>query len=164
MKSDPRRILLVMSTATYRAEAFLSAARRLGLPVVVGSERRQALAAANPDAHLVLDLADPSAAVRQAREFAGRVPLRAVIGTDDSSERLQQGRLARAVSTDYTNDLSRSGVEAHAPQCPEAATRSTRPPTTQDTWEQRANEGLAESHLRVVIADRVFAFLGWEGL
>ncbi len=39
------RVLLLLPTATYRAPDFIAAAARLGVEVVVGSERRQAMAA-----------------------------------------------------------------------------------------------------------------------
>jgi biotin carboxylase len=44
-----------MTTTTYRATSFLQAAEALGIPAVVGSDRRQSLAAANPAGHLTLD-------------------------------------------------------------------------------------------------------------
>ena len=35
------RVLLLMTTATYRATSFLEAAEALGVPAVVGSDRRR---------------------------------------------------------------------------------------------------------------------------
>jgi biotin carboxylase len=77
------RLLLLMTTTTYRAHAFLEAARRLGLPVVVGSERSQALAAANPAGHLTLDFTAPAEAIRTIVEFARVYPLGGVVAADD---------------------------------------------------------------------------------
>ena len=54
-----QRLLLLMTTTTYRAQAFLEAAKRLDIPVTVGSERAQALAAVNPAGHLTLDFSAP---------------------------------------------------------------------------------------------------------
>jgi len=77
------RVLLLMSTATYRAGAFLEAARALGVPAVVGTDRAQALASLNPEGHLTLDFADEAGSVREIVAFARRTPLEAVIATDD---------------------------------------------------------------------------------
>lgn len=77
------RVLLLMKATTYRAGAFLEAARYLGLDVTIGSDRRQALSEHNPRGHLVLDFDDVHAAVLQAVEFAREVPLAAVLATDD---------------------------------------------------------------------------------
>src|SRR5262249_34179841 len=77
------RVLLLLSTATYRASAFLEGARALGVPVVVGSDRAQALAALHPEGHLTLDFGDERGATQEIVAFAGRTPLDAVIAGDD---------------------------------------------------------------------------------
>lgn len=77
------RLLLLMTTATYRASAFLEAARRLDIPVVVGSDREQALSAANPAGHLTLDFLAPEKATGAIVEFAKHYPIRAVVAADD---------------------------------------------------------------------------------
>jgi biotin carboxylase len=77
------RLLLLMTTNTYRASAFLEAARRLGVPVVVGSEHQQALAAANPEGHLTLDFAAPEEASGAIVEFAHTHPIRGIVAADD---------------------------------------------------------------------------------
>ena len=77
------RLLLLMTTATYRASAFLEAARRLDVPVVVGSDREQALAAASPAGHLMLDFLVPEKATGAIVEFAKHYPIRAVVSADD---------------------------------------------------------------------------------
>jgi biotin carboxylase len=77
------RLLLILPTTTYRASAFMQAARRLDIQVVVASERRQALAAATPGKTLAIDFFDPDRAVDQIVGFAGDWPLRAVLGVDD---------------------------------------------------------------------------------
>ncbi len=78
-----QRLLLLMTTTTYRASAFLEAARRLGVAVVVGSERAQALAAANPGGHLTLDFRNLVEASEAIVEFAKTYPLQAVVAADD---------------------------------------------------------------------------------
>ena len=77
------RVLLLLPTRTYRAHDFMAAARRLGLEVVVGSERRQAFASLFPGGHLRLDFLKPCQAVRAIETFAQSYPLDAVVAVDD---------------------------------------------------------------------------------
>lgn len=87
------RVLLILPTATYRAEEYLSAAERLGVEVVVASERPQALAATMGERFVEVPLNDPAEAARRIVAHARRDPgvgLDAVLGVDD------QGLLAAA--------------------------------------------------------------------
>ena len=68
------RVLLLMATRTYRAKAFMDAARRLGVQVVVGSERRQALAGHTRNTTLALDFRRPDRAVGRIARFARELP------------------------------------------------------------------------------------------
>lgn len=77
------RLLLLMGTATYRASAFLEAAERLGVSVVVGSDRPQVLSAANPGGHLTLNFSAPEEATQAIVEFAKTHPIHAVVSADD---------------------------------------------------------------------------------
>jgi biotin carboxylase len=77
------RVLLLMTTTTYRANAFLEAARRLHVPVVVGSERPQALAVTNPGGHLTLDFSAPEETAHTVVAFARDYPISAVVAADD---------------------------------------------------------------------------------
>ena len=77
------RILLLMATQTYRAASFLSAAAKLDLDVVVGSERTQSLAAHNPSGHLTLDFASPERAAEEIARFGRALPLDAIVAADD---------------------------------------------------------------------------------
>jgi biotin carboxylase len=82
------RILLLMATRTYRSRAFMRAARKLGASVVVGSERRQALARAKPGTTITVDLRHPARAVEQVRQAAHESAsggFDAVIGVDDDT-------------------------------------------------------------------------------
>lgn len=79
------RILLLMATRTYRARAFLRAARRLDAAVVVGSERRAALARARPGATITVSFRDPDRAVAQIAEAAREQPFDAIVGVDDDT-------------------------------------------------------------------------------
>ena len=77
------RVLLLLPTRTYRARDFMEAARRLGLDVTVGCERRQAFASLFPGGHLQLDFLRPRLAVRAITAFARSYPLDAVVAVDD---------------------------------------------------------------------------------
>ncbi len=77
------RVMLAMLSHTYRAGAFLDAARTLGVEVTVASERAQALAALHPAGHLTLDFSDPPRAAAAIADFGRRHPLDAVVATDD---------------------------------------------------------------------------------
>jgi biotin carboxylase len=88
-------VLLILPTGTYRAEEYLSAAERLHVEVVVGSERPQALAATMGERFVVLPLDDAPEAARRIVAHSRRHPrlrLDAVIGVDD------QGLLAAALA------------------------------------------------------------------
>jgi biotin carboxylase len=74
-----------MPTHTYRAKAFLQAARRLGVEVVVGTDEAHVLASSVQDTALALDFSDADRAGRQVAEFAGKRPIDAVLGTDDDA-------------------------------------------------------------------------------
>lgn len=80
-----KRILILMPTRTYRAEAFLKAAARLGVEVTVGTEREQVLAHLAPEAFLTLDFRNHRRARQQVLEFAARYPIDAVVGVDDDA-------------------------------------------------------------------------------
>lgn len=106
---DSPRVLLLLSTASYRARAFLDAARRLGVNATVGSDRRQALADFHPEGHLTLPLPDASRAIPEIRAFARAHPLRAVIAADDDGAELA-AMAAEAL-----------GLAAHPPEAVRAA-------------------------------------------
>jgi biotin carboxylase len=78
-----RRLLLLITTASYRAGAFIEAARRIGVAVTIGAEREQALAVANPAGHLTLDFLAPENTVRKIVDFNKEYPINAVIAADD---------------------------------------------------------------------------------
>jgi biotin carboxylase len=77
------RVLLLLPTATYRAEDFIAAADAVGAEVVVASERRQALGGAMGDRALRVDLRRPERAAAAVAELAQRVGLDAVVAVDD---------------------------------------------------------------------------------
>ena len=77
------RLLLLLPTTTYRAEAFLEAAQRLNLDVTIGSERGPASAEQQSSAVLALDFGHVENSVRKAVDFSQHHPIDTVIGVDD---------------------------------------------------------------------------------
>ena len=77
------RLLLLLPTTTYRAEAFLDAARKLKLDVVVGSKRAAMLEDLDDAAFLPFEMHDLEEAVRSVVEFARTTPIDVVVGVDD---------------------------------------------------------------------------------
>ncbi len=73
----------MLPTATHRASDFLAAAADLGVEVVVGSERRQAMAAAMGDRAAVVPLRPPGAALEAIIALHARAPVDAVLAVDD---------------------------------------------------------------------------------
>jgi biotin carboxylase len=83
------RLLLLMPTHTYRADDFLAAADRLGVEVVLGSDRchkleELGLVRTTRDS-LVLDFLDPEASSRTIAGFAEAKRLDGVIAADDET-------------------------------------------------------------------------------
>src|SRR5262245_50378953 len=79
------RILLLMPSTTYRAHDFMEAAARLGVEIVVGTDRRQALADATRERVLPLDFLDAGAAVDGIESAHRSRPFAALIGVDDDT-------------------------------------------------------------------------------
>jgi biotin carboxylase len=79
-----KRVLLVLPTRSYRAAAFLAAARRLALEVVVASEEDSTLSHLHPEQEVVIDFADPAGAAEVATALASRNPLHAVVPADEA--------------------------------------------------------------------------------
>jgi biotin carboxylase len=77
------RVLLLLPTETYRAKDFLAAAERLGVDVVVGCERRQAMADAMGDRAAVVPLANLDEAVEVIAALHDRRSFDAVLAVDD---------------------------------------------------------------------------------
>ena len=104
------RVLLLLPSETYRAADFLAAARRLGVEVVIGCERRQAMAGSMGDRAIVVPLEAVERAVATIVALHARRPLDAVLAVDD------QGLMVAAAASE------RLGM-AHNPQAAAAATR-----------------------------------------
>lgn len=80
-----RRLLLLLPTTTYRADAFVDAARRIDVDLTVASELPSSFSDENPSGLLTLDLSDPVSAARAAADFAKAHPVSAVFGVDDDT-------------------------------------------------------------------------------
>ncbi len=76
---------MLLPSTTYRATAFVEAARRLEVSLSVASERPSAFEQAQPAGLLTLDFADPAHAAAQAAAFARTHPLAGVVGVDDDT-------------------------------------------------------------------------------
>src|SRR6185369_2579656 len=79
------RVLLLLPTTTYRTKAFVDAALKLDVDVVAASEQPSTLASTNPAGLLTLDFSDPKLAAQQAKEFAAKFPIDAVIPVDEDT-------------------------------------------------------------------------------
>lgn len=79
------RILLLLPTRTYRTADFLAAADRLGVEVVVGAERRNALESVAGAGTIRVQLDDPERGAAAIERYARERRLDAVVGVDDGS-------------------------------------------------------------------------------
>ena len=76
------RVLLLLPTTTYRTEAFVGAAQRLGVDVTVASEQPNTLTRLNPTGLLTLDFKDPQEAAQRVVDFSTTHPIDAVVPVD----------------------------------------------------------------------------------
>ena len=79
------RLLLLLPTTTYRADAFVAAAKDLGWDLTVASELPSSFQDQHPADLITLPLDSPPAAAEKVRVFAQRYPLSAVVGVDDDT-------------------------------------------------------------------------------
>jgi biotin carboxylase len=77
------RVLLLLPTTTYRTQAFVDAARALGVDLVCASERPSTFEAHAPDNLITLDFADPAGAAETIARLATRRPIDAAVPVDD---------------------------------------------------------------------------------
>ncbi len=85
MNPNKKRILLLLPTKTYRAEAFLSAASQLGVTVAIGSDQPQTLSELSPRKSLVVNFSKPEKATEEIVAFAQTHPTDAIVGVDDDT-------------------------------------------------------------------------------
>jgi biotin carboxylase len=75
----------LLPTTTYRATAFVEAARQIGAELTVASEQPSTLESANPAGLLTLDFDQPERAADAVRSFAQQYPIDGVVGVDDKT-------------------------------------------------------------------------------
>jgi biotin carboxylase len=106
--NERKRVLFLMSPATYRAGAFLSAAKHLNLDVVVGIDLPETLSE-YWHVPLGLDFLDADKSVQTIVDYAREHPLHAILSVDDSASEIA----ARASAA--------LGLAHNAPEAAEAA-------------------------------------------
>jgi biotin carboxylase len=79
------RVLLLLPSTTYRAEAFLEAARKLSLDIILGLERTAVLIDRPQFEWLSLNFSEPERSAEAVIEYAHTHPIHAVLGVDDST-------------------------------------------------------------------------------
>lgn len=80
-----KRVLLLIPTTSYRTQAFLEAAHKLGVEITVCSELPNIFADRNRGGLLTLDFANYETAVSRTLEFVKTFPVQAVVGVDDET-------------------------------------------------------------------------------
>jgi biotin carboxylase len=84
MQAVSSHLMLLVSTTGYTGEAFLEAARRLGVPTLVGSDRCHVLSAEWPlEGSVTLDFRHPETAVRQLVDASQARKIRAIVATSE---------------------------------------------------------------------------------
>jgi len=81
--NEAGRVLLLFARTSYRAEAFLVAARRVGVDVTVGSNHRQVLSDLAPGSTLTLGVEDVDRSAAIIVRFASDYPLAAIVAAED---------------------------------------------------------------------------------
>ena len=82
---EGERVLLLMTTATYRASAYMAAAQEMSVRVTVGTDRPDLLAGLNPGGSITLDYNEPEAGAALISSFASQFPLDAIAPVDDDT-------------------------------------------------------------------------------
>ncbi len=82
---EPRRLLLLTTTTGYQSRAFVQAAEKLGLTVVIGSDRCRILDDPWQDGALALRFEDPDASASKIIEHAHREAVHAIVALGDST-------------------------------------------------------------------------------
>lgn len=130
------RIVLVVPSATYRAQDFVLAADALGAEVLVASDREPALASVMAGRSVVVDLDQPELAAQAIIESGRRSGVDAIIGVDD------QGVLVAALAAQGL-ELKHNPPEAVAATRDKGAMRSAleRAEVPQPRWRALAGSG-----------------------
>ncbi len=89
MGSDSPHLMLLVSTTGYTGDAFLEAARSLGVPTLVGSDRCHVLSEEWPlEGRVTLDFRHPDEAVRQLVQAAKEHRVGAIVPTSETTARI----------------------------------------------------------------------------
>jgi biotin carboxylase len=88
--------MLVVPTTTYRCADFLAAADRLGVDLVIASEKSSTLEQLNPESFFLLDHQTPQQLAARVRRLAAERPLDAVVPVD-SAAALDASLIARTL-------------------------------------------------------------------
>ena len=123
-----------MTTATYRASAYMAAAGEMGVRVTVGTDRPDLLAELNPGGSITLDYNEPEAGAASIKSFAKEFPIDAVAPVDDDT--LILGAMA--------------AEELDLPYHPVEASRTTR--SKYELRKVLSEEGLPSPSFRLVSA------------
>lgn len=99
-----QRILLLTTARTYRGDAFLQAAERLGIEVVQAIDMTKALAD-YWHCPLGIDFNDTEAAIQAIADFHARQPVQAILGIDDSGS-LLAARASERLGLPYNSPLA----------------------------------------------------------
>jgi biotin carboxylase len=95
------RLLLLLPTSTYRTKAFMDAALRLGVELVVASEQPNTLGKNNPGL-LTLNFFEEERAVRDAADYARERPVDAIVPVDDDTA-ITAASIARALNLEHNS-------------------------------------------------------------
>lgn len=79
------RVLLLLPSTTYRAEAFVDAACKLGLDITLGLERTAVLVDRPHFDWLALNFSEPERSTEAVAEYGDSHPIHAVLGVDDAT-------------------------------------------------------------------------------
>ncbi len=85
--ADGKPVMILASTKGYEVRLFLDAARQLGLPVVLGTDRCHQLDDPWQDGALPLRFEDPEGSAQTILEFARAQPLQAIVPLGDRATR-----------------------------------------------------------------------------
>lgn len=85
MDSPVAHLLLLLPSMSYRGEAFLEAANKVGVSLTVAGDAPPDFLKQTPNSFLTLDLYSPSTAVPTVVEFAKTSPINVVLGVNDQT-------------------------------------------------------------------------------
>lgn len=106
------RVMLLLSPATYRANAFIAAAQRLHLETVSVTDLPRELAE-HYEARLAVDFNNPNASVEKIIELVAETPVDAILSVDDSATELAALANARLGLPNNSPDSATAARDKH---------------------------------------------------